>query len=69
MKKIIFLTTEEMDKHREQIAEEIGEDVMKKLSKAMTVLAAAMLKRAQYRAQAQLRGAKSKDRKSPEQGA
>ncbi|HLG95599.1 MAG TPA: hypothetical protein VKX49_04740 [Bryobacteraceae bacterium] len=67
MKKKMFLSTDEMEKHREQIVEEIGEDVMNKLSKAMTVLAAAMLKRAEYHAQAQLRGKKSKDRKAPEQ--
>jgi hypothetical protein len=51
------LSEKDMNIRREQIAEEIGEDVMDKLSKAMTVLAAAMLKRAQYRAQAQLQKA------------
>jgi hypothetical protein len=51
------LSEEEMKKRREQIAEEIGDDVMAKLLKAMTVLAAAMLKRAQYRAKAHLRKA------------
>jgi len=68
MKKTKFSSEEEMKKRREQIAEEIGDDVMNKLLKAMTVLAAAMLKRAEYRAQAQLRCAKSKDDISPEPG-
>ena len=68
MKKRNTSTTAERDKRREQIAAEIGADTMKKLSKAITVLAAAMLKRAEYQAQAQLQRAKSKDRKSPEQG-
>lgn len=57
MKKKKILTTEEMDERRDQIAEEIGDDVMEKLMKAMNVLSAAMLKRAQCRAQAQLQKA------------
>lgn len=54
MKRTKLLTTEERNKRREQIAEEIGEDILVKVQKALTVLAAAMLKRAEYRAQAQL---------------
>jgi hypothetical protein len=54
MKRTKLLTTEERNKRREQIAEEIGEDILVKVQKALTVLAAAMLKRAQYQAKAQL---------------
>ena len=68
MKKPKLSSEEEMKKRREQIAEEVGEDVMDKLLKAMTVLAAAMIKRAEYRAQAQLRCLKSKTHISPESG-
>ena len=57
MKRTKRLTTEERNKRREQIAEEIGEDILVKVQKALTVLAAAMLKRAQYQAEAQLQKA------------
>ena len=56
-KKTKFMSEEEKKELREQIAAEVGDDVMAKLLKAMTVLAAAMLKRAQYRAKAHLRKA------------
>jgi hypothetical protein len=54
MKRTKISTTDKMDKRREQIAAEIGEDILLKVQKALTVLAAAMLKRAQYQAKAQL---------------
>ena len=49
-----FLSAEEMRERQDQLTEEIGEDMMAKLSKAMTLLVTAMVKRAEYRAKAQL---------------
>ena len=48
-------TTETKDERRRRIYEELGEDMIRKLEKAFTALAAAMLRRAQRKAEAQLR--------------
>lgn len=58
MKTKTLSTTDERQNLRERIAEEIGDDTLQKLEKAFTALAAAMVKRAQRRAEAVLRDVK-----------
>ncbi len=66
-KKRSATSTDATNKRRAQIAEEIGEDTMKKLCKALTVLVGAMLKRAEYRAKVHLQN-RSRSQ-SPEESA
>lgn len=54
MRKTIHANTDEKQRLREQIQEELGDDMLEKVHKAFLVLAEAMVRRAIRKAEAQL---------------
>ncbi|HWC99829.1 MAG TPA: hypothetical protein VG456_23875 [Candidatus Sulfopaludibacter sp.] len=66
MKRRSISTTEQNDEHFKRLCDELGEDTIKKLHRAFTLTAAAVYRRAEQHAQAQLRKQQTKRQKSLE---